>query len=548
VVAVSVWASLLLRSEPVKSSFVNVDPAAAGIGFQHFSGSSPAKEMVEIMGSGVALLDYDNDGDLDLFFVNGAALPQLSKTRAEHFNRLYRNDGSFQFSDVTTKAGLAGSGYGMGVACADYDNDGDTDIYLTQVGSNVLYRNNGDGTFVDVTSQVGVAAGGWSSSAAFIDVDRDGNLDLYVARYVDYEVGKGQRCGNSDLGLVSYCLPDVFPPTRDVLYRSNGDGTFRDFTVQSGIGAYTGNGLGVVAGDLDDDGWPDIFVANDRTPNFLFHNNGQGTFEEIGVASGVAYSADGTARAGMGVDIGDFDGDLRLDIAVSNFEGEGLALFRNLGKLFFQDVAGKQRLREATYSYVGFGLGWIDYNNDGWVDMLSANGHVLDDIERYKPHIRFAQPTLLLGNQDGTLRNTNPAPDDPLNHVQVSRGAAFGDLDNDGSIDAVIQKRDGPPQVLRNAAVRDKRSVLVRLEGTRSNRDAIGAQLTVTAGGRQRRLEIQSGRSYLSSSDLRIHLGLGAADQVERLDIRWPSGFRQVISSLRGGQVYHIRENDSCVE
>lgn len=547
----TIWMGFLillgLKSVPADGErgnpFISVDPSGAGIEFRHFSGSTAVKELIEIMGSGVALLDYDGDGKLDIYFVNGASLPGLTKTDPTQYNRLYHNEGSFRFSDVTAKARVDGSGYGMGVACADYDNDSDTDIYVTQFGSNVLYRNNGNGTFTDVTAKAGVVTGGWSTSAAFIDVDRDGDLDLYVARYVDYHIGKGPYCGEREKGRASYCLPDLFPATHDVLYANNGDGTFRDVTATTGIGSVAGNSLGVSTGDIDSDGWPDIFVANDRTSNFLFHNKGDGTFEEVGVVSGIGYSADGLARAGMGVDIGDFDHDLQPDIVVSNFEGEGLALFKNLGELFFGDVAGEQRLHEATYPYVGFGVGWIDYDNDSWLDLLLVNGHVLDDIEEYKPHIHFAQPGLLFRNRFGRLSQVDSPPGDALASPRVSRGAAFGDLDNDGRLDVVVQHHNGPPEILRNVVQGENRSVLVTLRGTRSNYDAIGARVTATVGGKRQRFEVKSARSYLSHSDPRIHIGLGQTNKIENLVISWPSGREQTVSNLAAGQGYVIQES-----
>ena len=355
--------------------------AGSGISFREHNGAKGAKELIETFTSGCGLLDYDNDGLQDIYFVNGAALPSLRKEGPEYKNRLYRNVGNFKFVDVTESAHAEGRGYGMGVAVGDYDNDGFPDLYITNFGQNQLLHNRRDGTFEDVTEKAGVGGGGWSTSAAFFDYDRDGYLDLFVARYVEYELGKHPPCGR-ERGLLSYCLPDLFQPTTALLFHNNHDGTFTDVSHAAGIDRVKGRGLGVTIGDYDGDGWPDIFVANDRGRNFLFHNKGDGTFEEVGLPAGIAYSMDGMARAGMGTDFGDYDQDGWLDILVNNFQAEGTALFHNSNGQFFTDVGGQVGLHDPSYPYVVFGGKFVDYDNDGLLDIFAVSGHTQDDVER----------------------------------------------------------------------------------------------------------------------------------------------------------------------
>jgi hypothetical protein len=530
------------QSLPQGSPFSALEPAVTGIDFRHCNGGAGAKEMIESMGSGCALLDFDNDGLLDVYLVNGAALPSLRKEPSTYSNRLYRNLGNFRFVDVTSSAGVQGKGYGMGVTVGDYDNDGYPDLYLTNFGSNQLLRNRGNGTFEDVTERAGVAAGGWSTSATFFDYNRDGLLDLFVTRYVEYELGKGPYCGLPELGRRSYCLPDAFAPTSNILFRNNGDGTFSDVSREAGIASDKGKGLGVVAGDLDGDGWMDVFVANDRTRNFFFHNKGDGTFEEVGVEAGLAYSNDGVARAGMGVDIGDFDQDGRPDVVVGNFESEGVALFQNQGSLLFYDRGGERGLLEPSFPYVSFGLKFLDYDNDGKLDLLVANGHVLDDISYYRHGMTYAQPKLLFHNEGGRFSLASNAPADVFSRAAASRGLAIGDLDNDGNVDVIVNNNNGRPDVLRNVRGNGQNSILLKPVGSKSNRDGMGTLIELRCGGETRKLQAIGGGSYLSSHDPRLHIGMGSYREIDELKLRWPGGGLQRLTKLAAGNLYVVSE------
>ena len=524
------------------SPFCDACPTS-GITFRQHNGAIGGKELIETFTSGCGVLDYDNDGLLDIYLVNGAAIPSLRKEGQEYSNRLYRNLGNLKFVDVTQAAHAEGRGYGMGVAVGDYDNDGFPDLYVTNFGQNQLLHNRGDGTFEDVTEKAGVGGGGWSTSAAFLDYDRDGYLDLFVARYVVYELGKHPRCGDQQRGLLSYCLPDPFQPMTDLLFHNNRDGTFTDVSHAAGIDAVRGRGLGVTVGDYDGDGWPDIFGANDRGRNFLFHNKGDGTFEEVGLPAGVAYSMDGVARAGMGCDFGDYDQDGWLDILVNNFETEGTALFHSLKGEFFTDAGGEVGLRDVSYPYVVFGGKFVDYDNDGLLDIFAVSGHTQDDITDYKPHITYPEPKLLFRNVGGRFTRVDDGPQGVLSRLKVSRGAAFGDLDNDGSVDVVVNNTNDSPEILRNEARSQQKSLLIKLVGTKSDRDGIGTRLEVHYGTHVQILEAKSAASYLAANDLRVHVGLGASPQVDELILRWPSGKVQTLHDLSAGYLHVVSED-----
>ena len=544
---VCLFSSRLTRQSDVASvPFVDVR-ANSGITFQEHNGAMGGKQLIETFTSGVGLLDYDQDGLLDIYLVNGAAIPSLRKEGAEYGNRLYRNMGNFKFVDVTQAAHAEGRGYGMGVATGDYDNDGFPDLYITGFGQNQLLHNRGNGTFEDVTEKAGVGGGGWSTSAAFFDYDRDGYLDLFVARYVTYDLDKHPACGDQNRGLLSYCLPDLFQPMTALLFHNNHDGTFTNVSHASGIDRVRGRGLGVAIGDYDGDGWPDIFVANDRGRNFLFHNKGDGTFEEVGLPSGVAYTMDGVARAGMGADFGDYDQDGWLDILVNNFETEGTALFHSSKGQFFTDVGGEAGLRDESYPYVVFGGKFVDYDNDGFLDIFAVSGHTQDDITAYKPDITYSEPKLLFRNVNGHFSRISDGPQGALSRLKVSRGAAFGDLDNSGSVDVVVNDTNDFPEILRNMAGGQNNSLLFKLIGTKSNRDGIGTRLEVHYGNHVQLLEATGASSYLAANDLRVHVGLGTCSQVDELILRWPSGQIQRLRNLAAGYLHAVSEDQGVV-
>jgi hypothetical protein len=512
--------------------------------FQHFTGATGQFYLPEIMGSGVALLDYDGDGDLDVFLVQGTVLEQGKTPSDARFplpagsrpgNRLFRNmlkeTGKLQFEDVTEQAGLSHVAYGMGVAVGDYNNDGYPDLYVTNFGANILYRNNGNGTFTDVTREAGVAAGGWSASAAFVDYDRDGYLDLYVTRYLDFTVQGNKECTNP-AGERDYCAPTAYKPLSHRLFRNLGNGKFQDVTQSAGIAAAAGPGLGVVCADFNGDGWPDIYAANDGAANLLWLNNGNGTFREAALLSGAAYSADGVARAGMGVTAGDFDGSGSESLVVTNLSREGAALYRNNGRGEFTDSTMEFHLYRPTFPYTGFGVQWFDYDNDGRPDLFIANGAVtMMETLRGAPY-PFNQRNLLLHNEGAEFRETSAAAGPPFQLSEVGRGAAFGDIDNDGSIDIVVSNNNGPARLLLNQTAPRGHWLEVRLQGVKCNRDGIGARVAVLVKGQKpvwRRAHTDG--SYLSASDVRVHFGLGQNTQAQVL-VEWPDGVKEAWSGI----------------
>ena len=522
-------------SQPV---FENV-AAAVGLVFQHVNGASAARHVAETLSGGGVLFDADGDGWLDVLLVDGGS-PTEPAVAARARHRLFHNRGNGTFEDVSARAGLVGTGYGMGACAADYDNDGRVDLYLTQLGPNALFHNNGDGTFSDRTRAAGGGADTFSTSCAFSDVDGDGDLDLFVATYVDVS-GPLKTCGSAQ--VPAYCRPDVFRGLPELLFVNQGDGTFVEAGRRSGVGAQAGKGLGVVAGDVDDDGRADLFVANDMTPNLLQRNQGQGLFRETALAAGVAVAADGRVRGGMGTDLADYDGDGRLDLVVTNFEFEGNNLFRNLGDGVFADASYQSGVAVATLPFVGFGVAFLDYDNDTDLDLAIANGHVLDNTSLFRSSSRYEQRNLLLVNDGkGFFRDARAAAGTGFALEKVSRGLVAGDIDNDGDLDLLVTNNGQTADLLRNDGGHRGGALSVRLVGRQSNRDGIGARVRATVGARVQVREVKAGSSYLGQGDTRVHLGLGGAAGVDRLEVRWPTGVTEVMPAVAGGQIVTVTE------
>jgi hypothetical protein len=543
---------------PSAPSFRDV-AATAGLDFVHVNGASEEKFFPEIMGSGGLFLDFDNDGWLDVFLVDGGSYadPAVAR-RARH--RLYRNRRNGTFEDVTARSGILHRDYGMGACAGDFDNDGLTDLYITNVGPNALYRNTGGGRFAEVPKAGGADWALWSTSCAFVDIDRDGDLDLFVTNYVDATKAKkdtartdivraNQFCGIAGPPAIrDYCHPLTYDPLASVLYRNTGKGTFEDISKAGGIAPYLGNGLGVAVSDIDDDGLPDLFVANDSTPNFLFHNEGNGSFKEIGSLAGVAVAADGKARAGMGTAFADFNGSGKPGLVVTNHETEMHSLFQNLGGRLFSDVTVRSGVGTATRPFVGFGVAFLDYDNDTRLDLAIANGNVMANVARLRAGGKFGQRNLLLRNTDKGFRDVTKDAGPGFAPELVSRALAAGDVDNDGDLDLLITNNGAGVNLLLNDGGNASNALLVQLEGTRSNRSAIGARIALTTGQQTQTREVQSGSSYLAQNDLRAHFGLGRAERAERLEIRWPSGVKESIENVAANQIVTIREGKGVVK
>jgi hypothetical protein len=529
----------LLSQGNLAVRFNNV-AAEVGVTFKHENSASPDKPLPETMSGGAVIFDFNNDGLPDVFFVNGGSFVDKQVAAAAR-HRLYRNTGSGKFEDVTESSGIGISGFGMGGCAADYDNNGWADLYVTAVGSNRLYHNNGDGTFRDVTRAVGVAAGMWSASCAFGDIDNDGDVDLYVTRYVDFADDNKKVCTLFQ-EVRSYCHPNVYRSVPDILYRNNGDGTFTDITKDAGV-YKPGNGLGVVFGDYDDDGWIDIYVANDATPNFLFHNKGNGVFEEVGFWTGTAVGFDGKVLSGMGTDMGDINGDGLLDIFVTNLDGQTHSVYKNLGKGLFTNVTLSSGIGEATLPHVGFGTAFLDYDNDGDLDLAVANGDVIDNVKLIRESSSYPQLKLLLRN-DGTgkFSSVGPVSGPGFALKKAGRALAVGDLDNDGDLDLVVSNVGDKAEVLRNDGGNRSNSILVRTVGSTSNRDGIGARLRLSVGGEILVRDVKAGSSYLAQNDRRVHFGLGNAMKADRLEIRWPGGAIDTIEGIEANQILSVQE------
>jgi enediyne biosynthesis protein E4 len=555
--------ALLLRFETVSVPTSSLQPPAsapftitniareAGLDMTIvFGGRDTNTYLVETTGTGVAMIDYDGDGWIDLFFVNGSTLEGFAPG-AEPTNRLYRNRGDRTFEDVTVKSGLAASGWGQGACVGDYDNDGHDDLAVTSWGQNCLYRNDGRGRFADVTeaARLRAPARRWSTSCAFLDYDRDGRLDLFVDNYIDFDPAATPR---PDAGLCRYrglpvaCGPPGLPGARNALYRNRGDGTFEDVSDRAGITRASGTyALGVSTIDFDDDGWIDLYVANDSSPSALYRNNHDGTFTDIAVRAGCAYSQDGKAQAGMGVAVGDYDRDGRMDVFKTNFAGDTSTLYRNAGNGLCEDRTFAAGLGLNT-RWLGWGDAFVDVDNDGWLDLLLVNGHVYPEVRRLKSEAGYEQPKVLYRNVgSGRFEDLTARLGPPLTIPKAARGAAFGDIDNDGGVDVAIANVNDRPDLYRVQHDRSNHWISLKLTGTASNRSAIGARVHIVAGGPLRIeqwQEVRGGGSYLSQNDLRVHFGLGSATVVERVDVRWPNGREERWTGLAADKIHTLVE------
>ena len=535
-------ARALAASELTHRGFEDV-AAKSGVRFKHAASKTSQKYLPEAMGAGVAMLDYNNDGFLDLFFVNGAALPASDKSDAHYWNRLFRNNRDGTFTDVTLRAGLRGEGYGTGVAAADFNNDGLTDLYVTGLGGNHLYRNDGDGSFTEVTKEAGVGGSGWSVGACFVDYDRDGHLDLIVSRYLDWDFDQNIYCGERRAGYRAYCHPDRFKPTTHLVYHNNGDGTFTDVSKACGIGAVPSKGLGIAINDFDRDGWPDIAIANDSFPEQLFRNNRNGTFTEVAVEMALAFDEDGKTFAGMGIDFADYDNDGWPDVFINALAMQRYALFQNRKGHAFDYVSGEAGISRITRSHSGWGAKFIDYDNDGWKDLFVVQGHVMDNIELTQAAARYLEPLLLMRNRKGKFEDASSLAGDIFRAPFAARGAAFGDLNNDGSVDVAVNCNDGQALVLMNRGGNANHWILVNTVGKRDNRDGIGARIRlVSASAGEQFGFVSTSGSYASSSDKRVHFGLGRDTVIRLMEITWPNGAVQRLEQVNADQILTVTQ------
>ncbi len=521
--------ALLLVFPPQKPTFEEISPAASKITWKHDNAMSADRQLPETVGAGCAFLDYDNDGWMDIYLVNSGPSDFFTPSSPLK-NALYRNNRDGTFTDVTDKAGVAGGKFGMGVAAADYDGDGNIDLYITNYGSNILYRNNGNGTFTDATGKAGVAAPGWSTCATWFDYDNDAKLDLFVSSFVFYDKSQNPLCTDPTLQRRYYCVPRLFKPQPSRLFHNNGDGTFQDVSRESGIAGSPGKSFGAVATDVNNDGLIDLFVANDTMPNFLFLNKGGGKFEEIGLAAGVAYGEAGRPRSGMGVDAADFDGDGWQDLFVANIDQEFFSLYHNDKELIFTDQPGE--IAPATQLLSGWGLKFFDYDNDGDPDLFLVNGHPDDMIETRVPRVRYKEPLLLFENTGRAFKDVSASAGAVFTKMFSGRGMALGDFDNDGDADVLTSNNGEPPLLLRNQGGNRNNWIGLQLIATKSNPAAVGATITWQAGTLKRSRLKTGGGSYLSSHDPREILGLGSATKIDFVEIRWPSGKIDKLTNL----------------
>jgi len=553
--SLSVCAALLLfdsssspqHADKIVSGRFSDITSETGVNFRHVASHTAKKYLLETMSSGVALFDYDNDGRLDIFLVNGAPLadptPKGStpqKSDPQYWNRLFHQKADGTFEDVTQKSGLQGAGYGMGVAVGDYDNDGFEDLYVTAYGGNKLYHNNGDGTFTDVTETAGVAGSGWSTSAAWVDLDGDGLLDLIVLRYVQWDFDD-IFCGEHREGYRAYCHPDTFRPISPLVFHNDGNGHFTEISKKIGLDK-PGKGLGIALADYDRDGKIDVFVANDSMSEFLYHNLGGGKFEEVGLLSQVAVDSDGRSFAGMGVDFADYNNDGWPDLFITDLANQRYALYQNNGDGTFNYSSFTTGLAQISMPHSGWGARFLDYDNDGWKDLLIAQGHDLDTIELSYPNLRYREPLLLLRNNGHSFVDVSSSSGKIFQQAWVGRGLATGDLDNDGRIDAVVTTNDGPAYILRNETVTSNHWLTLKLVGHKSNRDAIGSEVKLSTSAGSQFATVTTASSYLSSSDKRVHFGLGTETQAQLIEIRWPSGISQTLKNIKADQILQVDE------
>ncbi|UCD50116.1 MAG: CRTAC1 family protein [Phycisphaerales bacterium] len=542
--AISVLAALASGGAAAPQIVLTDVTAQSGITFQHTDGSSGKRYIVETVSAGLALFDYDGDGHIDVYFLNGAPL-EGSPVKGRPRNALYRNRGDWTFTDVTERSGLGDTGYGLGVAVGDYDNDGDLDVYLNNYGPNVLYRNNGDGMFTDVTKAAGVDNGAQvGAGACFLDIEGDGDLDLYVSNYLEFSFATSINTMMG--GYPTYASPAHYQPVPDTLYRNNGDGTFTDVSAASGIAAHAGWGMGIICADYDNDADTDIFIGNDVAENFLFQNDGNGRFEEIGLLAGTAYKGNGDPSASMGVDSGDYDNDGWLDFYVTSYQQELATLYHNAGDSLFEDVTMQTGAGAGTLPNVTWGNGFVDFDNDGDRDIFVACGHLQDNVDKYDDVTSYHQHNVLLVNSgQGKFIDMSLESGSGLRVKRSSRGAAFDDLDNDGDVDVVVLNSRTEPTLLRNDSPQRGRWLQIQLRGTKTNRDGIGARVTVKAGRLTLTDEVHSGRGYQSHYGARLHFGLGQAKQVDRIEIRWIGGATDLFENVPTNQLITLVEGSS---
>jgi enediyne biosynthesis protein E4 len=544
VISLFIGAQSAQEQQPVQ--FTNV-ARAAGIQFTHFKGNQGISINLEEFGPGVCVADYDGDGWQDIYFVNAR---DLYDRGIKVQNALYRNNGDGTFTDVTDKAGVPGTGFGLGCVWGDYDNDGHPDLFITQYGRNVLYHNNGDGTFTDVTDKAGVAgmeSGTYfHSGATFLDYDRDGKLDLYVGGYVAFAPGARRYCKLG--GVTSSCPPSAYEGSANALYHNNGDGTFTNVTKQARIFQPQGKNLSVGAADYDNDGWPDIFVANDGLSAYLYHNEHDGTFKEAGTLAGMAFTGNGLTMAAMCISLGDYNNDGWLDLYISDFQGSSDHLWKNDGQGNFDEVSASVGITAPTRHILSFGGGFFDYDNDGWLDLFIANGHVYPEVEQVTPEVHYKQINTLFHNDGhGKFSDVTQSSGSAFDIPHAGRGVAFADFDNDGFVDVLVSNNGDPPLLLHNTGRKGSHFASFKLVGSKSNRDAMGARLKLTAGGLTQIREIAGGGSYLSQSDLRAHFGLGSASRINKLEVTWPSGTKQSFEDFAADQFYMIQESNQSL-